>query len=169
MARKKQLKPKEKEELKFLIYNLNNYLLDILNLYADREGFIRDREDGSFIQVRGKFIKIRNTNKDDIPFRPLYNAKLMMLLNGLVTMRLEAEGRHIEYTLYSDGDKKKDKLYIGVKEEGYDIVYSQPYFNDSLRYIDVISQILERPCSIDLNRVDELMSNKKEEATNAKV
>ena len=155
MARKKQLKPKEKEELKFLIYNLNNYLLDILNLYADREGFIRDREDGSFIQVRGKFIKIRNTNKDDIPFRPLYNAKLMMLLNGLVTMRLEAEGRHIEYTLYSDGDKKKDKLYIGV--------------NDSLRYIDVISQILERPCSIDLNRVDELMSNKKEEVTNAKV
>jgi hypothetical protein len=160
MARKKQLKPKEKEELKNLIYNLNNYLLDILNLYSDRDGFIRDCEDGSFLQVRGKFIKLRNISKEDIPFRPLYNAKLMMLLNGMVTMKLEQDGRHIEYTIYSDGDKKKDKLYIGVKEKGYDCVYSQPYFNDSLRYVDIISQILERPIPIDLLRIDELMSNK---------
>ena len=103
---------------------------------------------------------MRNISKEDIPFRPLYNAKLMMLLNGMITMKLEQEGRHIEYTIYSDGDKKKDKLFIGVKEKGYDVVYSQPYYNDSLRYVDIISQILERPVPMDLLRIDELMSNK---------
>lgn len=156
--KKKKLTQEEKEEMKGMIYLINNSIMEMLGIHPDKDGYIVCNWDGSKVLVRGKALKIRNISKEDVPFRPVHNAKLMMLLNGMLTSILAQEGRYIEYIQYGEGDRKVDKLYLMVKEKGYEPLVSDPYFNDALRYLDCMFQLNEITPPVDLERLDELMN-----------
>lgn len=141
-----------------MIYIVNNNIMFMTNIYPDDEGYIRTSYDDSYIQIKSRYIKLFKINKNDIPFRPVYNSKLMIMLFGLYTNVLKDEGRILEYWQYGPGDIKRDKIYLACKEKGYDELISQPYYSDSLRFFDIMCQLNETEPVVDLEYLDELLS-----------
>ena len=73
-------------------------------------------------------------------------------------MGLKQEGRYIKSIEYGPGGKK-DKIWLQCEEEGYgdEILRSKPYYNDSLRYMDIMCQLNETLPPINLEELDSLM------------
>ena len=156
---KNKLSQKQKDELRQKVYSINNHLINtLLNLYLDENGYIRTVEDDSYIQIKNRYVKLFKISKNDIPFRPIYNSKLMVMLFGRFTNILKEEGRILEYWQYGPGSLRKDKVYLACKEKGYDEVISKPYHSDSLRFYDVMCQLNETEPLFDLEQLDELLS-----------
>lgn len=159
--KRKKLTPKQRQTLIECTYAINLYLINVLGLHVDKTGSLRNDEN-ELIQIKNRELKVHSYNKEksntEIPFRPLYNAKLMQVLFALYTMEIGEDGRYIEYIEYGPGGKK-DRIWMKCKESGYDPCISKPYFNDSIRYIDIISQLAEFPPPVDLTLVDDLMNN----------
>ena len=150
---------KEKEKLKAMTLAVNKFILNILDMEITKEGYIYSAIEDSIISINKKLLKMFNISKNDIAFRPIYNSKLMLVLYSLYTKKIVADGREIEYWEYSSGSLKKDKISIGVKEKGYDIVYTKPYLNDSLRFLEVICLLEEVEPPVDLEELDALLGS----------
>lgn len=132
--------------------------MDLVSIYPDKDGYIKTMEDDSYIQIKNRYIKLFKISKNDIPFRPIYNSKLMVMLFGRYTNLLKDEGRVLEYWQYGPGDIRKDKIYLACKEKGYEEVISKPYRSDSLRFYDVMCQLSEIEPILDLEELDELLN-----------
>lgn len=149
----------EKEKMKSGIYMVNNFIMNMIGIKPDRNGFL-SLVSGEKLQVKGRSIKLFNIESQDIPFRPVYNAKMMLLIFGLYVSKLQAEdGRYIKSIAYGNANKK-DKNYIEVEEEDCDVVKSEEYYADSLRYVDAICQLSEVDPPLDLQELDALMRRK---------
>ena len=149
-----------KEYTKSMTLTINQYLLDVLDLSITAEGYIYSNVFQSVLSMNKKMLKMYNVNKSiDIAFRPVYNPKLMLVLYSIYSkMIYQSERREIEYWEYSDGNLKKDKVSIRIKEVGYeDILETSPYWNDSIRFLEVISLLSEYPVPVNLDELDELL------------
>lgn len=150
---------KDKEKLKEMALKVNKFLLQVLDMAITKEGYIYSYVEDSIISINKKLLKMYNINKNDIAFRPVYNPKLMLILYSLYTKKILKESkREIEYWEYSTGNLKKDKISIGVKEAGYDeILYTKAYWNDSLRFLELICLLEEIEPPVDLEELDSLL------------
>lgn len=149
-----------REYVKDMTLKVNQYLLDVLDLSITTEGYIYSNTFQSVLSMNKKFLKMYNVNKStDIAFRPVYNPKLMLVLYSIYSkMIYQAEHREIEYWEYSSGNLKKDKVSIRIKEVGYeDVLETVPYWNDSIRFLEVISLLSEYPVPVNLIELDELL------------
>lgn len=150
----------KKERIKELTLKLNQYLLDVLDLSITKEGYIFSKPLQSVLSMNHKILKMYKVNRStDIAFRPIYNPKLMLVLYSVFSKMLyQNEHREVEYWEYGDGNLKKDKISIRIKEVGYEeILETAPYWNDSIRFLEVISLLAELPPPVDLNELDELL------------
>lgn len=157
MSKRNKLKDKEKELLRSMIFEVNNAIMDMINIHSAKDGYLYTDIDRAKVLVKGKPLRLHSITKEDIPFRPVYNSKIMLIVFGLYTNKLAEEGRKIESYEYGPGSSKKDKIYISCIESGYDPVISKPYYNDSLRFFDVMCQLEEISPPVDLELLDELM------------
>ena len=156
-----RLKPSEKEEMRELIFGVNRYLLDLLELRPNSQGYLYSAIEDSYITVNGRSLRLFNVEKGDVRFAPVMNSKLMMVLFGLYLKKIkDEEGREMEYIEYEEeGSIRKNRLYLTIKEEGYDEeIKTERYYNDSLRLIDALSQIADVPINVDLLRLDHLIN-----------
>ena len=149
-----------KEHIKDMTLKVNEYLLNVLDLSITPEGYIFSNQFESVLSMNRKLLKMYKINRStDIAFRPIHNPKLMLVLYSVFTKMLyQNEHREIEYWEYSSGNLKKDKISIRVKEVGYDeILETAPYWNDSIRFLEVISLLSEVYPTVDLVELDELL------------
>ena len=149
-----------KEHIKDMTLKVNEYLLNVLDLSITPEGNIFSNQFESVLSMNRKLLKMYKINRStDIAFRPIHNPKLMLVLYSVFTKMLyQNEHREIEYWEYSSGNLKKDKISIRVKEVGYDeILETAPYWNDSIRFLEVISLLSEVYPTVDLVELDELL------------
>lgn len=149
-----------KEYIKDMTLKVNEYLLNVLDLSITPEGYIYSNQFDSVLSMNRKLLKMHKINRStDIAFRPIHNPKLMLVLYSIYTKMLyQNEHREVEYWEYSSGNLKKDKISIRVKEVGYDeILETAPYWNDSIRFLEVISLLSEVYPPIDLVELDELL------------
>lgn len=149
-----------KERLKELTLKVNQYLLEILELSITNDGYIYSNRFQSILSMNRKTLKMYNVKRStDIAFRPVYNPKLMLVLYSIYTkMIYQSERREIEYWEYDVGNLKKDKVAIRVKEAGYDeLLKTAPYWNDSLRFLEIICLLSETTPPVDLVELDELL------------
>lgn len=156
----KEDKPKltvaDKEKMKSGIYMMNNFLMNMLEIKPDKLGFLRTL-DGSKLQIKGRDVKLFSITPESIPFRPVYNSKMMLLLFGVFSQRLqEEEGRYIGGLSYGPA-KRKEKNYIEIEEDGYDPLRSEEYYCDSLRFIDAMCKLNESEPPLNMHELDDLM------------
>lgn len=157
MAKRQKLRQNEKDILRSMIFEINNFIMDMIEIHPNRDGYLVTDVDRAIVQIKGKPLRIHSITKSDLPFRPVYNSKIMLIVFGLFTNRLAEEGRKINSYEYGPGGKK-DKILMYCYEEGYEPVVSKPYYNDSLRFFDVMCQLDERQPPVDLEILDELMA-----------
>ena len=153
-------KEDKKEYVKTLTLAVNQFLLDVLDLSITPEGYIFSNHLDSVLSMNHKMLKMYKVNRStDIAFRPIYNPKLMLVLYSIYTKTLyQTEHREIEYWEYSIGNLKKDKVSVRIKEVGYeDVLETAPYWNDSIRFLEVICLLAEVYPPIDLVELDELL------------
>lgn len=155
---KKKLKQADKELMYEMIFQVNNEIMDMVGIHPNRDGYILTDIDRAYVQHKNKKLRLFNITKDDIAFRPLYNSKLMLMMFGLFTKRLkEEEGRELDSFEYGEGGKK-DKIVLSCTEVGYDPIFSKPYYNDSIRFFDIMCQLNETASMVNLEVLDELMN-----------
>ena len=150
----------KKEYIKDLTLKVNQYLLEVLDLSITPEGYIYSNQLDSILSMNRKFLKMYKIDKStDIAFRPIYNPKLMLVLYSIFAKMLyQNDHREVEYWEYSPGNLKKDKISIRIKEVGYDeVLETGQYWNDSIRFLDVISLLAEACPPVDLVELDELL------------
>lgn len=117
-----------------------------IGLDVDEDNHIVDEESGMPILMKGKFLKynygpVKRTTKEEINYDPLANPKLMNLLLGYYSSKLESEGsRGVDICSSTIGPEDKQILKI---KTGNDTIESAAYYNESVRIMDVICQINE--------------------------
>ena len=132
---------KNDNNIKFGDLTLREIGLDI-----DQDNHIIDEESGMPIMMKGKFLKynygpVKRTTREEINYDPLNNPKLMNLLFGYYSSKLEAEGNS-GIDIYASSIASEDKQVLKVKTGG-DTLGSAPYHSESVRIMDIICQINE--------------------------
>lgn len=127
--------------------SLMQKIMQEIGLDIDDNNHIIDQDTGVALQFKGKQLKYINNKKcrlerNEIPFDPVCDAKLMNNLFAYYINKINAEdGRYVNI-YYSVQDKNSKKGSIILKEERDNItMQSNSYYNDSLKYMDLILQL----------------------------
>ena len=120
--------------------DFNTRILQEVGLEVDKHGHVIDQDTGIQLQFKGKNMKVGQCNRDEIQFDPLGNANVMASLFGYyISNRMAEDGRYVS-TYYSTTKEKNERGSIEVKE-GDDVVSSDKFYNDSLKYGDLIFKL----------------------------
>ena len=143
------------------IIDFADLTLKEIGLDVDEDNHIVDEETGMPITAKGKFLKFNcgaanRTTRDEINYDPLNNPKLMNFLFGYYSSKLEAEGsRGVDICYTTSGPE--DKQILNVKT-GDDSLESNPYYNESVRIMDVICKLNDS--DTDVSVYDSMPENK---------
>lgn len=135
---------------------LTEKLMQEIGLEIDSNHCIVDQDNGSRLQFNGKNLKyiedgIR-TGRNDLEFNPVENSKLMNHLFSYYTNKIHQEdGRYIN--IYYPVECAENKGFIELKDGDNNIMRSGEYYNDSLKYADLIFQ-LNGEEDVDLSEYD---------------
>ncbi|MGL5751123.1 MAG: hypothetical protein ACRCXT_11385 [Paraclostridium sp.] len=138
------------------VTDIQSALLKEIGLAVDADHNIIDLDYGNQLFMHGKNIKvivngvIPVITQHDILFDPINNPKLMNLIFNYHIQKLQSmEGMYFS-VFYPVYDEMKARLEIKGDEYTYSSKY---YYNECLRYIDLIFQI--RGDDIDLSVIDQ--------------
>lgn len=134
----------------------NERVLQDIGLEVEDDGTIVDDETGDTIQFKGKTIKVNNIGQNDIEFDPIENPSMMSKLFTYFLAKNEKETGVGTRTFAYSNSNKKDKSYIELKKEDNTVVRSNSYFNDSLKYADIIFKMNSNVYDEDLSPLDSL-------------
>lgn len=115
-----------------------------IGLDVNEDNHIVDEETGMPILMKGKFLKYnhgpaKRVTRDEINYDPLNNSKLMNMLFGYYSDKLESEGsRGIDMCASAITPNGKQVLKV---KTGDDSIQSNPYYNESVRLMDVICKL----------------------------
>lgn len=143
------------------IIDFADLTLKEIGLDVDEDNHIIDEETGMPITAKGKFLKfncgaVSRTTRDEINYDPLNNPKLMNFLFGYYSSKLEAEGsRGVDICYTTNGPE--DKQILNIKT-GDDALESEPYYNESVRIMDVICKLNDS--DTDVSIYDSMPENK---------
>lgn len=135
-------------------------ILQNIGLDINIDGFIFDEDTGDTLMFRNKLIKTVNISYGDILYDPLGNPAMMNQLFSYFLVKNEKETnvpiRIISY--YYDGNgnsNKKEKGFIEIKSENYELVLkSRSYYNDSLKYADLLFRMNSSIFDEDMSNLD---------------
>ena len=123
-------------------------LMQEIGLDIDNNKHIVDQDTGSLLQFNGKNLKFVENEEEFIPrgdaaFDPIGNPKLMNHLFSYYTSKIHDEdGRYVNIYYPVQDSKDVKKGAIELKEEKENIkLRSENYYNDSLKYMDLILQL----------------------------
>ena len=125
---------------------LNDFIIKEAGLELDSENHVFDQDTGLPITVKGKSVKYNNTSisrllPNEIEFDPLNNPLLAYEICTNYINKLNAEG---ELDAVSYGITNKEKNVSGKAaciSNSSDVIYSDTYNLDSLKYIGLIAAI----------------------------
>ena len=133
---------------------LVNKLMQEIGLDVNDNNCIIDQDNGNLLQFNGKNLKYNTDrfSKADVPFDPIQNVKLMSHLFSYFTGKLNDEdGRYIN--IYYPVDIPNSKKGVIELKENNNTIRSNPYYNDSLKYADLIFKLSGEE-NVDLNEYD---------------
>ena len=116
-----------------------------LGLEIDQNNYIVDQDTGNLLMFKDKKIKyntdmVFRLNKDEISYDPLNNSRLMNHLFSYYASKLADEDSVYIGSYFNIPIKESDKSIMKVKTDT-NIIKSEPYFNESVRIMDVICKI----------------------------
>lgn len=120
--------------------DFNNKILQNIGLEIDEDNCIIDEETGDRLQIRGKYIKTEVGEQDYncIEYNPLENPTMMNKLFGYFLDKNEKE-TGVGTRVYSHSTtNKKEKGHVILIQEDETTITSGNYYNDSLKYADII-------------------------------
>lgn len=124
---------------------LINNILFKLNLGIDSDRIITDQETGSKILIKGKPLLLKEYGsvyyENEVEFDPINNQKLTSSLLSLYNKYLIEEGYESVSIYFYLPPNKDGKVSISAKTSNDRVIITKPYFNDSLRIIDLIFKI----------------------------
>lgn len=132
----------------------NEKVLQEIGLEVDEDGRLIDDETGSSIMFKGKLLKVNNVGKNDILYDPLENPAMMGKLFTYFLNKNEKETGVGTRTFGYGNSNKKDKSYIELKKEDNSVVRSKSYYNDSLKYAEIIFKMNSDIYDEDLSPLD---------------
>lgn len=126
-----------------MTYNkdLSDTIMREIGLDVDINMCIVDQDTGIPLEYNGKKIVYQgNRSKTSIPFDPLNNTKMMSHLFSYYTEKVsEEDGRY--FSVYYQVKDSDTKSHMEVKEDNGNIIKSEPYANDTIKYTDLILKI----------------------------
>ena len=120
-------------------------MMDELGLYADPSGLVCDQETDAPVSINGKQLvypanpEVTINKRSDMLFDPLSNPSLSKHLFGFYAEHRSDED--IESFYGMPGVDIKDKGIIRVQSNDKVIAESGNYYNDSVRYCDLIMRM----------------------------
>lgn len=139
---------------------LVNKLMQEIGLDIDNNNYIIDQDNGNQIKFNGKNLKYNSDqnnnrrNSNEILFNPIENPKLMNNLFSYYTDKINQEdGRYVNIYYPLDSGDNSGKGKIELKEDTNDTLQSNNYYNDCLKYADLIFQ-LGGDTNVDLTEYD---------------
>jgi hypothetical protein len=134
--------------------DFNIKVMHEIGLEVDKNNNIVDQDTGNTLTFKDKTIKYENANtrRDEVQFDPLSNPPMMNSLFDYYLNKIEGEGKYVkEY--HKSNNEKGEKGYIELKENKQNI-RSGSYYNDSVKYADLILKINESKDDINLPAFD---------------
>lgn len=135
MTKKQKLEFEERYEL------LKKHILFAIGAEVDARGYIVDQDTMTPVNCKGKTIKYNNIIHYgvDIKFDPLLNRRLMITLFELF-LEKDSELSDVYYRTYYDQSNDNGQTCLLVHTDN-EIISSDYFFNDNLKYIDMIFKI----------------------------
>lgn len=147
--------------------DLCDSLMREIGLDVDINMCIIDQDTGIQLEYNGKKMVYQgNRSKTSVPFDPLNNTKMMSHLFSYYTEKVQAEdGRY--FSIFYQVKDSDTKSHLEIKEDNGNIIKSESYTNDTLKYADLIFKINGE--EKDLSKEDKEMTKQKQlEAKQAK-
>lgn len=122
---------------------LTEKIMQEIGLEADQDNCIVDQDTGIQLQFNGKKIKYdKNIHMGkEICFDPVENTKLMHHLFSYYVDKVHNEGGRYINIYYPVEGQTPNKGSIELKDDQNNKMRSAEYYNDSLKYADLIFQL----------------------------
>ena len=118
--------------------DFNQRVLENIGLEIDCDNYIVDQDTGDRIQIRGKLLKTQDVDYDSIEYNPLDNPMMMNKLFGYFLYKNEQETGVGTRVFSHSTNNKKEKGYVELVQEDNTVYKSSSFYNDSLKYADII-------------------------------
>lgn len=136
--------------------DFNNKIMQNIGLEIDDENCIIDEETGNRLQIKGKFIKMQVDEQDrnSVEFNPLENPTLMNRLFSYFLDKNERETGIGTKAFSHSVNGKRDKGYVVLIQQDETTYVSDRFYNDSLKYADIILKMNSPAFKEDLRSLD---------------
>ena len=140
--------------------DFNLKILENIGLEENEEGFIVDEDTGDLLQVKGKMIKTKDLDYNSIEYNPLENPMLMSNLFNYYLSKNERETGVSTRVFSHSSSNRKEKGYVLLIQEDETVYESGRYFNDSLKYADIILKMNSAVNNVDLKPLDTFIQSR---------
>jgi len=146
--------------------DFNVIILQEIGLEVDKDGIVSDQDTGTKLEYNKKKLTLSNNkevkhlNTEFVEFNPIDNPQLMNSLFDYYLNKINREDDRYIGMYHSSTNDKTKKGHIELKE-GDSSIKSGDFYNDSLKYGDLILKLNESPVNIDLEALDKEPIKKK--------
>lgn len=140
--------------------DFNSKVMQNIGLEIDEEKYVIDEYTGDRLQIKGKFIKTEVEEQDNtsIEFNPLENPTLMNKLFSYFLDKNEKETNVGTKVFSHSSNSKKERGYVILIQNDGTTYTSGKYYNDSLKYADIILKMNNPIIVDDLKPLDSITS-----------
>lgn len=139
---------------------MNKIIMNEIGLTVDSQSKVLDQDSREYLRYKSKNMKYSSQSQvtlgnKDIPFDPVSNKNIMSSLFDHFGRKIEDEGIYVSMYSERNTDDQKSSLEAKVNIDGEDTVLTtKSYYNDSLKYVDMIMQLNSPSSEVDLSKYD---------------